>query len=184
MKILRLIGIGIALFAAGCGGTPGALSEATPTPKASAVMSEATRSPGQSFVTSDFTHPPGLPVDLSLTPVSRSQPGDEAAAVLARCLADGNLDAVAGMAQLPGNRVREFMLTNGKEPELQSDQLVWAVQLQGPIAAIVGPDIFDPLCVVIGDQRLMFAPYAVADGSFTPPPDFIWPRLALPPLAP
>lgn len=92
-------------------------------------------------------------------------------------------DLVAGMAQLPARDVRRFMLTNGNEPELQTDALVWAIQYDGVIPGRRG-DTIDPLCVLVGAETYIYAPYGVEGQPFSPPPDFTGPAAALPPLEP
>lgn len=171
MRRLGRLVITIAAIGAGCGPTSGALQQP---------------SRAQAAETSDiaprFSHPVGLPVDPTLTPVSRSHPSEDAAAAMKLCVFGGNLDYVEGMAQLPANRVRLFALSAGREAVLQGDQLVWAIQLKGQFPALEVPDIIDPLCVVRDGDFTMFAPYGDVSGTFTPPPGFVWPVYALPPL--
>lgn len=128
--------------------------------------------------------PIDLPIDQTLIGVSRSNPAPAAQSAMDACLRSGEIDAVIGMAQLPAREVRRFMLTNGNEPELQGEQLVWAVQLKGDIS-YRGRAITDPLCVVLANGRpVIFAPYGQAGERFTPPEGFIQPTVALPPLLP
>lgn len=166
-----LLVICMALISAACGSSAGA--------PLGSVETSAAPSTG-----AKLSFPADLPVDPSLTPVSRSSPTLDAKAAIALCLGDSSLDQVAGMAQLPGNEVRRFMFTNGKEPSLQTDDLVWAIQLKTSLTVLVGPPVVDPLCVVIGGTRTFYAPYGTVAGAFSPPPDFVWPISALPPLAP
>jgi hypothetical protein len=135
---------------------------------------------------------PSVPVDTSLDAVSRSNPSAGAKEAMDLCVGPENLDQVVGMAQLPGNQVHRFTLTNGREPELQSDALVWAIQSKGLLPARSGTWI-DPLCVVVqavppafplGATPYHFLPYGTLGEFFSPPPDFIWPEAALPSLAP
>jgi hypothetical protein len=123
----------------------------------------------------------GLPVDPSLKPVSASDPA--AAAALHLCVRLDQFPLVAGMAHLPGRDVHRFMLTNGNEPELATDELVWAIQLQGPIQERQFT-VIDPLCVVVGAEAFHYVPYGVQGEAFSPPPGFVEPEVALPPLLP
>jgi hypothetical protein len=130
---------------------------------------------------------PDVPIDRTLTPVSRSNPSEEAKAALDRCVKPEEMSLVVGMARLPSARdVRRYTLTNGNEPELQDEVPVWAVQLKGEVWYRFGT-VFHPLCVVKNGEALLFAPYGGRhqDGSvWYPPADFTPPILALPPLAP
>jgi hypothetical protein len=127
---------------------------------------------------------PIVPVDTSLTAVSLSNPPAGAKEALAMCVRPEDLDKVAGMAQLPAKEVRRFTLTNGNEPELQTDKLVWAIQMKGSSASRTGVDVIDPLCVVIDGISHKYVPYGGVDGKFVPPADFVPATAALPPLAP
>ena len=127
---------------------------------------------------------PNVPVDTSLEPISRSTPSQAAAAALALCVREGEIHLVSGMAQLPAREVHRFMLTNGKEPELQDDALVFAVQFKGAIPERYGAMI-DPLCVVFEDgTRFYYMPYGTQEKPSKVPSDFTAATVALPPLAP
>jgi hypothetical protein len=129
--------------------------------------------------------PRGLPVDPTLGPVSRSGPTPAEKAVLDACVRPSDIYAVVGMAQLPAREVHRFMLTNGNEPELGVDGLVWAVQLEGEFFSRRGGNTIDPLCVVMSNGTpYHYAPYGQVGEPFTPPADFVPPSMALPPLAP
>ena len=121
----------------------------------------------------------GLPVDPSLTPVSLADPGVSTA--LSACGWRDQWSKVAGMARLPANEVHRFMLTNGREPELQTDEQVWAIQFQGGVLARTAI-LVDPMCVVIRGAPVIIAPYGNQGASFSPLPGFLWPQVALPPL--
>jgi hypothetical protein len=129
----------------------------------------------------------GLPIDTSLEAVSPDDP--EVAAALNLCVRPDQRPLIVGMARLPANEIHRFMLTNGNEPELAADELAWAIQLQGhvlistraPAGNIV---VINPLCVVIGGTPTTYAPYGQEGTPFSPPPDFVWPAVALPPLLP
>jgi hypothetical protein len=129
----------------------------------------------------------GLPIDKSLTAVS---PDDPAVAVaLDLCVRADQRSLVVGMARMPAREVHRFMLSNGKEPELATDELIWAIQLQGDVlistrAPSGSTLVVDPLCVVIAGRGLTYAPYGHEGTPFSPPPDFVWPEVALPPLLP
>ena len=127
---------------------------------------------------------PKVPVDPALAAVSRSSPEADARTALKLCVREG--DVVAGMAHLASARdVHKYMLTNGREPELQVDEPVWMVQLAGEVS-FRGRTLYNPVCVVINGEPLVFAPYgSKADGpSWAPPADFVLPVVALPALAP
>jgi hypothetical protein len=127
---------------------------------------------------------PDVPVDSTLQAVSKSAPSGDAAKAMELCLREGELDQVTGMAQLPARDVHRFMLTNGKEPELQKESLAWAIQLKGHFWTRRGYEIIDPLCVVVDGTPLRYAPYGHVGEKFVPPSDFLPPEAALPPLAP
>ena len=127
---------------------------------------------------------PNVPVDPSLQPVSLSNPPPGAMAALAICVRPEDMGKVAGMAQLPANQLHRFMLTNGNEPELKTDTLVWAIQMKGLFPSRAVADIIDPLCVIVNGIPSRYAPYGAASRPFTPPADFVGPEAALPPLEP
>ena len=142
---------------------------------------------------------PDVPVDPTLKAVSRTNPPADAKEALNLCVREGELDNVVGMAQLPARDVHRFSLTNGKEPELQTDTLVWAIQFKGTFFSRGGADVIDPLCVVIDltaahggyvagtssiGTAIHYVPYGRVGETFTPPKDFVPAVAALPPLAP
>src|SRR5262245_27064912 len=109
-----LISLGLVVLLAACAGPASGL----------AATSAAAIRPSASAVSADIPVPalPSVPVDWSLTPVSRGNPGAEARAALDLCVRPEDSGAVAGMALLPSARdVKKYMFTNGKEPELQDD---------------------------------------------------------------
>ena len=129
---------------------------------------------------------PDVPVDGALMPVSRSKPSPDAKAVLDLCLRPGEISLVVGMARLASARdVGKYMLTGGKEPELNDDSPVWLVQLRGKVVYRSWTN-FNPVCMVKDGQVFNYAPYGGVSGGKTwyPPEDFVQPTLALPPLAP
>lgn len=128
---------------------------------------------------------PAVPVDASLVAVSRSTPSAEAEEALNLCVRPQDYAAVAGMARLAnGGEVKKYMLTNGAEPELEVDAPVWMVQLKGPIHYRWGTP-FNPVCVVIDGVPTIYVPYGSVERPDTPaPPDFVAPKLALPPMVP
>jgi hypothetical protein len=103
---------------------------------------------------------------------------------LDQCVRAEDRDKILGMAQLPARDVHRFSYTNGNEPELQTDTLVWAIQLKGAFPARRGGDVIDPLCVVVAGVPYMYAPYGSVGETFVPPADFVPPVAALPSLAP
>lgn len=172
MTVRPLVAL-VAILLAACGAPSGSTASSA----ASSTPSAATAA-GAPLL-------PEVPVDTTLTPVSRSAPSPEAKAAMDLCLRAGELAAVAGMARLASARdVKNYMLTNGNEPELQADVPVWVIQIKG-IWNYRRWDAFNPVCVVKNGVSMMFAPYGEPElPDWTPPPDFVGPRLALPSLAP
>jgi len=167
----------LALVAAGCTMPAGAVA---PT-GASAGPSSSSGAAAASGTAPDM---PAAPVDSSLAPVSMSNPPADAKTALDACVRPG--DTVAGMARLASARdAHKYMLSNGREPELQADVPVWMVQLSG-VWTFRGRTAFNPVCIVINGEATFYAPYGtVSDGpNWSPPSDFVAPALALPPLAP
>jgi hypothetical protein len=144
-------------------------------PSAAPAIGPASATPPTGF--------PGLPIDPALAAVSLSNPPAGAAEALDLCVSPGVEDEVAGMAQLPASEVHRFTLTNGKEPELQTDSLVWAIQLEGLIPSRFGR-LIDPLCVVIDGVRVTYEPYGSEGQQVVTLPGFVEPTSALPPLEP
>ena len=177
--------VAVIVASVGCGSDLTSPEATEPEPEQTSVATSpaasATVAPTSSAVTG---LPAGLPVDQTLEAVSRSDPTPAAKAALDACVRAGEIDSVVGMAQLPAREVHRFMLTNGNEPELDVDGVVWAVQLEGEFFGRRGA-VIDPLCVVLPNGRpVTFAPYGVVGRPFTPPADFLPPSMALPPLAP
>jgi hypothetical protein len=127
--------------------------------------------------------PTDLPVDSSLAAVSLSNPSPEASAALSRCVRRSDWDKIAGMAQLPARDLHRFTYTNGHEPELQTDALVWAIQLRGDNDDTVGIAL-DPLCVVIDGIAWTYPPWGMAGEHYVAPSSFVLPGAALPSPAP
>lgn len=129
---------------------------------------------------------PEVPVDIALSAVSRSNPSVAAKAALDLCVRPGEMSLVVGMALLPSARdVGKYMLSSGRDPELQDDTPVWLVQLKGEVTYRSGT-VFHPTCMVKDGDRSIYAAYGGRQDGTTwyPPDDFVPPVLALPPLAP
>ena len=126
---------------------------------------------------------PDVPVDSTLEAVSKTNPDADAAAALDQCVRPGDIDKVVGMAHIPARDVHRFTLTNGKEPELETDALVWAIQLKGGIHSSFGV-MLDPLCVVLRGEPIQFVPYGLVGEPFAVPEGFVEAVAALPSLAP
>jgi hypothetical protein len=102
------------------------------------------------------------------------------------CGVDPSNGQIAGMALVPsGPEVALYVPLFGTEPELETDQPVWVIQLQGKIRYRSGTFI-DPTCVVSGG-----IPYTLITHGFmsngvvvTPEPVPQPPTRALPSLAP
>ncbi len=169
----RLVGILMSTLLAGCAAPAGASIETTgPNPSAESVATVLPAPPLRV-----------LPVDPNLSAVSLANPSAEAKAAMDLCVRAG--DTVAGMAYLDSARdVRKYMLTNGNEPELQTDKPAWIIQFSGAWT-FRNWTAYNPVCVVVDGVRMIFAPYGTAaDGpAWSPPADFVWPTVALPPLA-
>ena len=103
---------------------------------------------------------------------------------LDQCVRAEDRGKIVGMAQLPARDVHRFTYTNGNEPELQTDELVWAIQMEGQFLSRRGGQTIDPLCVVIDGAPITYAPYGQVGETFEPPSDFAPPIAALPTLAP
>lgn len=133
--------------------------------------------------------PPVPIVDATLDAVSASAPSPAAAKAMDLCYVEVyGSDRVAGMAQVPANKLTLYLPFAGVEPELQTDALVWAIAFQGEFTfSRSGTTALDPVCVVNGDDFTFYAPsgYRDRDGTWTSPiPRQAPPQLALPPLAP
>jgi hypothetical protein len=128
------------------------------------------------------------PVDASLVPVSRSDPGPEAAAVLALCEAAGfDPSGIGGMAMLPSARdLPTYVRLTGQEPEIHLDRPAWVAAYSGRMTLPRGLGwADDPTCVVIDGGRFVFLTGDHGRGDVTIAAlDVPRPELALPPLAP
>lgn len=102
----------------------------------------------------------GLPVDPSLTPVSRSSPAPEAARALEACVPEERtpVPSVAGMARVPARDVPRYVAIGVVPPDLDRDDPVWVLQLRGevtdPRAQLV---LVDPACVYVDGGGGMYA---------------------------
>lgn len=178
----RLVVLAAMIFVGGCvaSGTGRlALPEASSTgPNAPTVLATETPPPSG-------TPAPSRPIDPSLTPVSRSNPGPEAQVVLELCGLDPTL--VSAMAKVSKARdLPEYVRLTGKEPEIQVDKPAWVVTYAGRVIlprALGWAD--DPICVVIDGVRTVFLSGRHGRGDLEsaplPVPE---PPLALPTLAP
>ena len=171
-----LVLVFIVTVASGCTAPAGAL-----------VSTDASSAPSNSpGATGTWVAPalPAAPVDPGLAAVSKSSPTADAKAALDACVRPG--DTAVGMARLASARdAHKYMLSNGREPELQADVPVWMVQLSGAWT-FRGRTAFNPVCIVMNGEATFYAPYGTAaDGpNWSPPSDFVAPSLALPSLAP
>lgn len=164
-RILILVG---ALWVAGCTASTGA----------SVVDTEAPQ----------FDRPAAagsLPVDSSLTPISRSDPGPEAKAALSLCGLDGGDPRIVGAAKLPSSEaIPTYAPVKG--PELgRTAEPAWLFQLKGDYVGRRFTYV-DPTCAVIdGDPYMYVSNGKRVDGKQIPvPPVENPPTMALPPMVP
>ena len=143
----------------------------------------------------------GLPVDASLTPVSRSNPAPGARGALDACGitnftpdTPGNaiefldaLDQVAGMALLPSARRANDFAPFGPAPELKTDDPVWIIQMGGWIT-FSGDKLESPTCVVVpgkwGGPLWFVTGRSTRDGVVRTPWPGPSPIFRLPPMTP
>ena len=137
----------------------------------------------------------GRPIDTSIVPVSRSKPLREAQAALNACGANGpkgvgvtDQFAVVGMGLVPHARdVPEYVDLWGVEPEIQTDDPAWVIQMGGRVDLGGGTSwADDPVCVVVDGRPTIFSPgtSGTATESHVPPTPSRSPTRALPALAP
>ena len=124
----------------------------------------------------------GLPVDPSLTPLSRSHIDADAQAAFDFCVRPSPSQVVGGARLTSANDVAKYMATNGNEPELQTHAPVWLFQLSGTIAMPEGSFV-DPVCVFGAGVAGWFGPFDAA-GSPVTFPGMTPPIFSLPPLQP
>lgn len=173
------------VFVGGCvapvAGRPASSEASSAGPDAPASLATETPPPSG-------TPAPSRPVDPSLTPISRSNPGPEAQAVLELCGAAGfDLAGISGMAKVQRARdLPKYVRLTGKEPEIQVDEPAWVLTYSGRVIlprALGWAD--DPICVVIDGVRTVFLSGRHGRGDLEsaplPVPD---PPLALPTLTP
>lgn len=167
------------LIAAACATLePGAPATRGPTRASPDVQAAASDAPG-----GVAQQPPAAPVDTTLTPVSRSNPGPEAQAAIDAC----NLDPtrISGMAKLgDAAELPQYVRLTGKEPELREHKPVWVITYSGrfTIRTIWAED---PTCVVLDGEPILFltGDYGRGDSVQHPLPVHD-PPFSLPPLAP
>ena len=144
----------------------------------------------------------GLPVDASLTAVSRSNPEPAARAALDCCGITNFtqdhpgavefldvLDQVAGMALVPSARRADDFAPIGRAPELQIEDPIWIIQMRGWITfPFAGNELESPTCVVVGGKwggPLWFGTGLLRrDGVVQTPWPGPSPIFRLPPLSP
>ncbi|HEX5465129.1 MAG TPA: hypothetical protein VFW92_00490 [Candidatus Limnocylindrales bacterium] len=146
-----------------------------------------------SGATPTSTPPDGttLPIDPTITPVSRSHPGSVAQEVLDACHVDQiGLDRVAGMGLIAhASDAFHYAPFTGQEPELRGSEPVWLVVFSGQIPMPMEWETWiDPTCVDASGEAGFFATGAVIEtstGQELPAPAVSQPPdRALPPLAP
>ena len=157
--------MGFVLAAAGCTAWPGSDVGAPTAPPASSDQ--------------------GRPIDTSLESPRLSALPDEARQALLACEVDSGI--VGGMALIPSAReIPKYARFYGVEPELQTDQPAWVIQINGDLPSRTGSLLHDPTCVVIGGIATMFVSNGETIGgvTITPAPQAKAPVLELPPLEP
>ena len=100
--------------------------------------------------------PAAPPADTSITPISLSHPGAEAAAVIERCVAGVSDAAVVAIGEIRRARdAWQYVPIPKDEPSIQSYEPMWIVQLRGtytfPTPSGAGPGAgvwHDPVCIV------------------------------------
>lgn len=186
VRRLILIPLVTVVVAGGCTvvGQPSATGSAS-----TAGASAAARSDGPSSSPITATPTATLPVDPSLSPVSRTSPAAEALIALDASGWGDRMAEVAGMALVPSGIVaRVYAPLSGNEPELMTTDPVWMIQLRGRLVdPFTDETSIDPVCVVVDGQAGIYSTGDVilADGSVhTPRPVPSPPRVSLPPLSP
>ena len=149
--------------------------------------SSATATSSES-VTTSFN---GLPIPADIAPVSASNPGPEAGAVLARCQIGDTvlMEEVAGMGKVPAAKdLTTFVPLTGREPQLKGSGPAWVVQIHGDVLQRGGEIWTDPTCVVTTNDSGYYATGPVkstATGRVVmPEAPANAPTRGLPPLAP
>jgi hypothetical protein len=125
-----------------------------------------------------------LPVDPSITPISRSNPGADAKAALDLC--GWRIDQVAAMGLVPSARdVYKYTPLRANDPERQTDHPAWVVEFAGDWS-FRGWVAHQPTCAVIDGVPFVYGNHGVetARGTSGPTQPDQPPTLSLPPLAP
>ena len=136
------------------------------------------------------TAPPAAPVDTTIPPVSRANPGADAQQALDACgVAQYGLDHVASMGLVTHARdADQYARLSPQAPLLDSDAPAWVVQLRGEIPQPMSGEIWiDPTCVVVSGQSSFYATGPVRDGATGAIKRGYWgptPQQSLPTLAP
>jgi len=134
----------------------------------------------------------------SLSPVSASHPGAEAAAAFATCRIGEwiPMSEVAGMAKLPaGSDVTHYVALTGRERLLKKPGPVWLIQINGDVpqpgggSPSPGGEIWtDPICFVTNEDSGYLGTGPITNtttGTTTQPQaPAVAPDRTLPPLAP
>lgn len=134
---------------------------------------------------------PALPVDGSITPVSASNPGEEAAKVLTKCNIGDQIELgkVTGMGKIPqASDLARYVPLTGREPQLKEAGAAWIVTISAELPQPGSTEHWiNPTCVVTDGDVGYFATGPVKDvatGKTVPPekpavsPEFLVPQLA------
>lgn len=138
----------------------------------------------------------GRPLDPHVAQVSLSSITKDGQAALDACgLTDstGRLEGgrpygteqISGMGKIAHAReVGSYALVTGREPELQSDQPAWVIEITGMISDPFAGTLTNPTCVVVESEPYWYVTGSQGDGDnlVTAPPLAPGPSFGLPPL--
>src|SRR4051812_39091861 len=119
---------------------------------ASAVASSTTTATAPASVGASSS---SLPVDPSITPISRSHPTPEAAEAFSLCNVNDatiGMDKVAAAGQIPHARdLPAYVPFSPQEPEIQTDSPAFVIEIRGDVLfPLSGWTGINPTCVVVG----------------------------------
>ena len=173
-----------ALLAAAASCAPSAGEPRAPTPSTASQQIVAQASTASGDVS--------LPVDPAVQPVSATNPGPEAAEVLAKCHIGDQIpiDRVTGMGKVSAaSELDRYVPLTGREPQLRESGPAWVVTIDAAVPQPGSSETWiDPTCVVTGGDSGYFATGLVEDavtGKAIPAEaPARSPEVRVPPLAP
>ena len=135
---------------------------------------------------------PALTIDESITPVSASKPGDEAASVLAKCNIGEQipLSEVTGMGKVASaSALVHYVPLTGREPQVKEVGPAWVITIHADLPQPGSTELWtDPTCVVTERDAGWYATGPVTNLStgktMYPERPSSPPLLRVPPLAP